>query len=72
MMFYSILCSFSKERKRKSNEISGHVAQSGKARESQYKLQVENTFISSTKDGNPPMAMNVRNEAIKVTSEPLA
>ena len=30
------------------------------------------TFMSSTKDGNPPILMNVRNDATNMSIEPLS
>jgi hypothetical protein len=34
--------------------------------------KTKQTLMSSTKEGNPPMAMKIRNEATNMSSDPLA
>ena len=55
----------------KINVHKNRLILASKNRRSILKRQTKQTFMSSTKEGNPPMVMKVKNEVINMISEPL-
>ena len=55
----------------KINVHKNRLILASKNRRSILKRQTKQTFMSSTKEGNPPMVMKVKNAVINMISEPL-